>query len=373
MKKFIFGLLIPCIAVSGDSDTNGFFQDIGVGPSYMDEELAPYCPAAYRVMDNTEYSFEGGFLYWRVSQGGSELYTAGAGTNTSTLSTAYRPHKYNPGFRLTGSMDLNHDDWMFNIWYTRVLAASEKDSGSLTAGSVRPFEGLTLETVTSSNIIGITMTERIAFDRLDFRLSRPFYSGQELAINYEAGLGYVSLKEVFRYNVDRGTIPTPSIRTTFFRSSSSLVGPSFCVGARWILPCGFQLFQSFGGAVFYQKQNTKVLYDITGDTVDLTSQHYFVNVSPAVRGSLGVDFHTAAIFSFEWELYVRCAYEFQHYWYQNAARALGLLLSRGPNKKAAVGDTRRSVTTSNALSENNPGIIGDLTYQGFNVSIGFNF
>lgn len=264
----------------GDDDVT---TEIGIGQGYPmseDDAMMGYMKSAMvnpSGLEDYTLDISASFLWWHISQDQMEFAT---GVTSSGEYYVLPPFTYYPAFKVMLGGSLWHDGWMGSIMYTRInngnctRTVNPPTNGQLygIAGWLHPdyiqddaSAGASQTAVTTSANLGggITFSWKNKLDKLDFCVSRAYYSGKNLIVSPRSGicLAWIEQRVEITAVLDSSTdvLTTSTTTTTTLDSQSWLVGPSMQMDFKWLLGYGVRFNGSLGGTIFFQN------FDVTGD------------------------------------------------------------------------------------------------------------
>jgi hypothetical protein len=270
-------------------------------------------PYKLNLCDPKDFIFSLSFIYWQAIQEGlnpavDDPFTASQ-TNGRYISLEY---EFKPSFKALLGHNLDSDNLKILLQYTRLnmnesTSANKIDGFSLTNEWILSFSA-------GESISKVTNKWALNFNILDFELSRAFYNGKILTMD-------------FIYGLKTGIINQKIFTAAYFpeelnaqtESKSYLIGPRVGIDSNFNFLKHYRFFTNIKTSMFYQKF-TKVTYkeedenDTSLTLLDYRSDFKNLNLAmeSAIGFSVGKYFYNKTFF-----LDVSLAYEAQIYFDQN--------------------------------------------------------
>jgi hypothetical protein len=323
--------------------------------------------------DNGFYIFADA-LYWHGEIGDSDWAFVNNGTTAGVPSGPNEEFtfKWNWGFRAGIGINLDHDQWDTNLYYTWFRnSASSSNTVSVTAPAVaKELYNNSAGTFTSGSATG-----ELHFNVLDWELGRWFYVSNSLSLRPHAGLkgSWITLTTGDSVTGLVGATPATSY-TVSNENKAWAVGPSGGVNTNWYFGCGntmdmrdghkgqvrsrphFSIFADFAGALMFSHFKNTHSESGTSAAGAVVSGFNPTNLNrnvvvPVVTSIAGLAFDTCFDCD-NMHLGIRVGYEFQ-WWFRQSQRIF---------VDAASTTSPRYVRTTD-----------DLALQGLTIDVRFDF
>jgi hypothetical protein len=270
-------------------------------------------PYKLKLCDPKDFFFSVSFIYWQPIQEDlnpsvDDPFTASQ-INGRYISLEY---EFKPSFKALIGHNLDCDNLKILLQYTRLnmnttTSANKQDGFDLTNEWILSFSA-------GSNISKVTNKWNLDFNILDFELSRAFYNGKILTMDFIYGFksGIINQKLFSTAN-----FPDPLNAQT--QSDSYLIGPRAGIDSNFIFLKHYRFFTNIKTSILYQKFH-KVSYkeEDENDTslilLDYSSKFKDINLAmeSAIGFAVGKYFYDKTFF-----LDASLAYEAQIYFDQN--------------------------------------------------------
>jgi hypothetical protein len=281
--------------------------------------------------DNGWYIFADA-LYWHADVGSSEW--ARKIDDTTALVASGDLHalnfKWNWGFRVGIGVNMDHDMWDSNFYYTWFRTENSNSAGV-------PATGIIIDQVTSlANEVGKNTNQftsgknewKIHYNMFDWELGRWYYVSKNLAVRPHVGVKGGWINQDVDYTFTNAAGRTPTTSTGDLDNNFWGVGPSGGVNMMWVLGSAgarmdhrFSLFGDFAGALLYghfDVEHKEATYDAAGV---VTSGNHVRDLNrnlavPVFQTQMGLSWDTGFNnnrnhFTF------KVGYEFQYWFRQN--------------------------------------------------------
>jgi hypothetical protein len=275
--------------------------------------------------DNGWYIFADA-LYWHADVGSSEYawendpVVAGA---VVTGAVRHLDFGWSWGFRVGLGVNMDHDMWDTDIYYTWFRTRHSNTASDPTPGVVQNFVATDPGTYTSGSV-----NWKIDYNMFDWELGRWQYYSRNLAMRPHIGVKGGWINQDARYRNSTTTLAgvVTATATTQDKNNFWGVGPSGGVNMMWVLGCAgnrmqhrFTLFGDFAGALLYghfKVDHSEKTFSAAGV---LTGGNSPSNLSrnlavPVLQTQMGFSWDTA--FNNEYNHFMlKVGYEFQ-YWFR---------------------------------------------------------
>ena len=262
------------------------------------------------------------FIYWHASESGLNF-----GTAFTDQTIAATPHigttpnqldfKYKPGFKLGTGTQINHDDWMLTLEWTR-LHLKDTESKSTTTG----FFTNTLAPVPYGTLIETSAAWRLNLDLVDWELSRPFYRGKSLTVEPSFGLRVALIRQKYDdHSVSAGFVGGNVPIFAKVDSKSWAIGPRCGLDGNWLFAHGFRFFGNMAGSILYSHYKTKAFLTFSGLALDVNPKEIFEFLRAVTEIGAGIGWGTY-IDSMKWNIDFSAGYDFLVFFNQNTLRYL---------------------------------------------------
>jgi hypothetical protein len=300
-----------------------------IGETTTDELTSGYnSPGRIDVKGSWDVFITGSYIYWQPREEGLELGCLVNALNPSTETSPYQmAFDYKSGFKVGLGTNLDHDNWVAYLDYTRLHMKDHRSanlSSATTTYRIRPFWNCD-DNLYEGNYASASW--KLRYDILELILARPFYSGTCLTLNGIAGLkgGWINQKYRINYtdSYDIEEYGTYYTYTTTSRTNSWVIGPQAGCDMNCLLGAGFRFFGDFSASLLYQRLKTTlyapngqyyVLRD--GEATYLNEQDFYSQITPNVNVSSGFGWGTYFDKN-NWHFDLSASYDFNYYWSQN--------------------------------------------------------
>lgn len=335
MKRKILKLLPIALAVFALSGGYAKDEQMAKGKTTYDQGyeatkadmVAAYnAPARYDLVNEMDFYFQVGFIYWQAVEQGLEYALRIPGSYDAAWTTPAKVENmdfnFKPGLKLGMGLAFNqHDDWMMSAEYTYLVVRDRSTAYPPVGGSL--IEMWDPTDPTAAECSKATARWRVYYNMLDLGLSRPYYLGTKLIFKPYAGLkgGWITQKvdASYYFSTEHYYPLYPSLK-----QKSWMIGPKAALNADWMLGKGFKLYGNLAGSLLYQNFKTRYLTtDITSETSSTfqTFRNEVGYVTP--NAEIGLGFGWGSYFADKgWNFDFRFGYDFQIYWTQNMMRNL---------------------------------------------------
>ncbi len=329
MKKLIYFSSLLALAVCGRAfsledrvdateKTKGYKQGYGV-----ENKLSAICNAPARYMGSWEFFVTGNFLYWQVKETGLTVAeTSNSSTSIPGKMTIERlHHEYKPGMRAALGFNFEKDQWVGTVNYTRFHTTQHRHvKPTAHAQKMSPLWLKYDNHNTSDSSFSYAKGKwSLKLDLVDFDLSRPFYTGRDLTINFFGGLrgGWITQHYVAKY-IEETLHTTPQNRSV---EKSWLLGGRGGFNGRWLIGAGFRFFSDVAINLFYQKMTVHVKEEDTTnpDVLYLNEKSRNGLITPNIDCIMGLGYGTY-FGDKKWHFDISLGYELQAIFNQNYMR-----------------------------------------------------
>jgi hypothetical protein len=321
------------------------------GDIIADGQVVPAYPqSAALVCDNGwDIHIGADYLYWKWSQDGS----MGAGElvdQTSvpgligTTTLVYNNPGYTSGFKVNASLGLpEFDNWDLFAEYTW-YKNTNKVSATGTAAKALVVAGL-IEDATAFSVGTMTSEAKLSYQTLDFMARRAMYFGKQLTFNVGTGLRAQWITEHFDRSGSLVALASdePAYSSVSRELTSWQLGPKLSMDFNWLLGAGFSINGKLHNSLLYTSYRSSNSVAGTLGAASFTGSRTGLDNYGTVRPV------TEALLALAWGMYfcdnnfhfdLALGYDFNVYW------------------------------NYDLLNVSNP---GDMTLQGLNARIGFDF
>jgi hypothetical protein len=307
--------------------------------------------------DNGWYFF-GDALYWHADVGNTDWAFRNNNINASDGVISGPDHrvdfKWSWGFRAGLGMNMDHDGWDSDIYYTWFHTRHSNTVGTENDGSQAAVDNQgSVGSVTQGKI-----DWNIRFSMFDWELGRWYFVSKSLAMRPHVGLkgGWIHQKIDRKFTVNPTTSAQADLENNFWG-----IGAAGGMNTTWMLGSysrhNFSIFGDFAGALMYghfhvnHKETTKTSDVVTGgDKIQHLNRNSAV---PMLQAMFGLGWDTA--FNRDRSHFgLKVGYEFQYWFRQNQT----LNMKNQPANSNVVQYWRNS---------------DDLSLQGLTIDVRFDF
>lgn len=312
-------------------------------------------------------------LYWHADVSNSDW--AFANQNTAAIPTTGTNEevtfKWNWGFKAGLGLDLDHDQWDTNVYYTWFRNNSTGSSFTTTAAA---SAASSLNSDFPGDPISVTSgsaSAKLHFNVLDWELGRSFYVSNSLSVRPHVGVkgAMIKLSETDTF----ASLVAPTTYTVSNKTKSWAVGPSAGINSNWYFGCGntmphkegrkhnevkdrpvFSIFGDVAGALMYGHfKNRHTESGVAAGVVSAGFNPSGLNrnlMVPVLTGAMGLAWDVCLDCD-KMHLGIRAGYELQ-YWFRQSQRF----------SFDSLGTTPRYARST-----------GDLALQGLTIDVRFDF
>lgn len=264
-------------------------------------------------------------LYWHADVGNADwgfLNTDISAEDAISGNNYALEFKWDWGFRVGIGMNMDHDQWDSNFYYTWFYAKNSQAMG----GPDNTLGVVFMPLLPSINSAQQSWT--IHYSMFDWELGRPYYVSKNLALRPHVGIkgGWINqTRDIHFTNID-GSAPLFGAGSGKFTNDFWGVGASAGVNSLWVLGCAgvnkdhrFSLFGDVAGALMYGHFDNSYSAQFANDEESFRLGIHGLNRNQAVsmlQGMMGLSWDTPfnrnrSHFTF------RAGYEFQYWFNQN--------------------------------------------------------
>ena len=321
------------------------------------KDLGLSCPA--------DFYFFGSFLWMKPQEEGLEwaVINTTAPTGGSNLpltggelvgfSTESRSWDWNPGLRVGFGVYLNHDAWNIELAWTFMRI---KDDSSCNYNGAGTVGALWLPTNILYNDTNKNTSARWKGDLncIDLSLAKPFHVSRYFVWSpmYALRFAFINQNYTARYS---GNFNNATEDGVDFKAHNDFYGfgPKAGLNTEWILGNNFNLYANIAWSMLFGKFDIKEVADLYDDDFDIDWKQY--SVVPTMEFMFGISW--GRFFNKNKCLFtLKVGYEFHQWWSQNRLRRF-----------------IDSQSTTVATMTGNIGVNGDLSFNGFNFGLQFDF
>jgi hypothetical protein len=283
-----------------------------------------YFDVSFTYWQPLQDNMEIGFVNTTVPVGSSNQYTA-TGANGLNGNFVNMDFEWEPGFKIGGGINFDHDNWDMHSEYTWFRSESSRSTSTSGAtDAIFPTFGIPGFLGTNTVFTSANVEWKCNMDILDVDLGRWYYVGTKLMFRPDFGARAAWIRQ----NLDADYVSTGA--TTGFTSADVLdftqkshswgVGPKAGLCTTWMIGDGFRIFGNGEADILftrYTKASTNMKHTLYPDSVLHQS------------GINTVRTHLDLELGFGWGTYLDCnnwymdfaaGYEFQVFFDQNMFR-----------------------------------------------------
>ncbi len=259
----------------------------------------------------------GSYILWQPRQSGLGIAESIPTLATNRASEVQMDFDFHSGFKVAIGTNLNHDNWMAAVEYTRLHC---HDHASSTVDGVTHFLSANWLLSTTPSFVSTDGHWKFEYDVLDLSFIRPCYVGTHLTFKPYFGLrgGWIDQN----LNAQYFLAVTNQESTSHNKSDTWMIGPRAGIGMNWFLGKGFRLLAHAAGSLLYQEfenSHSEVINTLTVTNVSFKDENH--QVTPNVEGDLGFGWGTYFDNS-NWHFDLLASYHFEVYWSQNDMRRI---------------------------------------------------
>jgi hypothetical protein len=318
-KFFYFVAALPflsSIASAEEPVTEKTVPSFEQGHAVKESEMTNGYNASARIDVNGAWDvfINGSYILWQPKQSGLGIAVNVPVSAVNQGSEVKLDFDYHSGFKVAFGTNLNHDNWMAIVEYTR-LHTRDHVSASADGVTYNLFSNWEIRDPFTS-FTSVTGHWNFGYDMIDLSFGRPCYVGTHLTFKPFFGLrgGWID------QHLDSQCSSATNLLNSWNKSDSWLVGPRAGVGMNWLLGAGFRMLANAAGSLNYQEfkdRHTEVLNNVTRMTI-VDENHV---VAPNMEGDLGLGWGTYFDNS-NWHFDLLASYHFEVYWNQNDMRRI---------------------------------------------------
>jgi hypothetical protein len=392
-KTLLFSALALTASVFGDGNVSAFTDEIAANDSCnpkpkpkpvcepcVRKAMQPIVLTSSRPCNDSGFYFFADFLYWHADVGSSDWAFV---NNNTTASVAAGPNKdvnfkWNFGFRVGFGIDMDHDQWDTDIYYTWFRGTTSSDSSDNAVSVVAPALANSLDSNYAGTFTAGSAKDKLNFNVLDWELGRWFYVSNSISLRPHMGLkgAWIDLKETESLTGGLvGGVGAPTAYSVNNKTKSWAIGPSAGVNSNWYFGSGntadmrsghsgevksrpmFSFFADFAGALMFS--HFKNTHSETATTASALPGAGGFSPSNLTRNQVVPVLTSIAGFAFDtcfdcdkMHFGIRVGYEFQ-WWFRENQRLF--------------------VDTTSATSPRYVRTADDLALQGLTVDFRFDF
>jgi hypothetical protein len=301
-------------------------------------------PSRINVCGNWDLYVDGSFIYWQVAQ--DNMAYALTNNNALVAATATdiagnyveTDFTYQPGFKVTGGMNFDYDNWDSFVEYTRLHGSTDTSTNGPSAGSLLANWGSNHLLAKSQVFRSAWSTFKTNLDFVDWVLARSFFVGKDLTFHPMVGVRGAWITQSMSVHYRN---PTTSGLSGSFDSNSTILGVyssqdvysrvhSWGVGPRvglegsWMLGQGIRFYGNGYADILYTKYKiqNKAVYTITSSGAGQTFA--FTEKPGTVRTHLDLELGLGWGSYFDdnnWHIDLSAGYGFQVFFNQNMFRS----------------------------------------------------
>jgi hypothetical protein len=227
--------------------------------------MQPIVLTSSRPCNDIGFYFFVDALYWHANVGNSDWAYVDNNTGAAATSGPNKEvtFKWNGGFRIGLGLDLEHDQWDTNLYYTWFRNTSDGSSVNVSA----PAVANSVSTNYNGTFTNGSANAKLNFNVLDWELGRWFYVSNSISVRPHAGLkaAWIHLHENESYTGGLSNTAGATSYSSSSKSNSWALGPSGGINTNWYFGCGntmgdrgkvrsrphFSIFGDFAGAMMF--------------------------------------------------------------------------------------------------------------------------